>query len=85
VYVVQKSNTLRSLSSCHGIPVALLARDNGLAAAALGKPGWQTPHGPFEVVELRRHPVWRAPRSIQREMAMQGKVVKTVVRPGPNK
>ncbi len=52
--------------------------------AALGKPTWQTPHGPFEVIELRRHPVWRVPRSIQREMAMQGKVVKTVVRPGPN-
>jgi len=131
-YVVQKSDTLRSLSSRHGIPVAVLARDNGLAAtahlkvgqtlriddrhivpaelddgilinvpqlmvfffkngtfkaaypAALGKPTWQTPHGPFEVVELRRHPVWRVPRSIQREMAMQGKVVKTVVRPGPN-
>ncbi len=52
--------------------------------AALGKPTWQTPHGPFEVIELRRHPVWRVPRSIQRGMAMQGKVVKTVVRPGPN-
>ena len=131
-YVVQKSDTLRSLSSRHGIPVAVLARDNRLAPAAhlkvgqtlriddrhivpaelddgilinvpqlmvfffkngtfkaaypaaLGKPTWQTPHGPFEVVELRRHPVWRVPRSIQREMAMQGKVVKTVVRPGPN-
>ncbi|MGO9060592.1 MAG: L,D-transpeptidase family protein [Candidatus Binataceae bacterium] len=131
-YVVQKGDTLRSLSSRHGIPVAVLARDNRLAPAAhlkvgqtlriddrhivpaelddgilinvpqlmlfffkngtfkaaypaaLGKPTWQTPHGPFEVVELRRHPVWRVPRSIQREMAMQGKVVKTVVRPGPN-
>jgi L,D-transpeptidase ErfK/SrfK len=131
-YVVQKADTLRSLSSRHGIPADVLARDNGLdpsarlrarqvlriddrhivpaglddgilvnipqlmvfffrhgafvAAypAALGKPDWPTPEGPFEVLELRRHPVWRVPRSIQREMAMQGKVVKTVVAPGPH-
>jgi L,D-transpeptidase ErfK/SrfK len=131
-YIVQKGDTLRSLSSRHGIPVAVLARDNGLATAgplrvgqslriddrhivpaelddgilinlpqlmvfffkngafraaypaALGKPSWRTPRGPFEVLELRRHPVWRVPRSIQQEMAMQGKVVKTVVPPGPN-
>jgi L,D-transpeptidase ErfK/SrfK len=131
-YVVQKGDTLRRLSSRHGIPVAVLARDNGLAAAAplrvgqslriddrhivpadlddgilinvpqlmvfffksgafkaaypaaLGKPDWRTPRGPFEVLELRRHPVWRVPRSIQHEMAMQGKVVKTAVPPGPN-
>ena len=130
-YVVQKGDTLRSLSSRHGIPVALLANDNRLSQstplivgrtlriddrhivpaeidngilinvpqlmlfffrngtfkaaypAALGKPAWQTPRGPFEVLELRRHPVWRVPASIQREMAMEGKVVKTVVMPGP--
>jgi len=131
-YVVQKGDTLRSLSSRHGIPIAVLARDNGLGPtallkvaqklriddrhivpaeldddilinvpqlmvfffkkgalkaaypAALGKPSWRTPRGPFQVLELRRHPVWRVPRSIQREMAMQGKVVKTAVPPGPN-
>jgi L,D-transpeptidase ErfK/SrfK len=131
-YVVQKGDTLRSLSSRHGIPVAVLARDNGLKEgaqlkvgqtlriddrhivpaelddgivinvpqlmvfffkhgvfkaaypAALGRPTWETPIGPFQVLELRRHPVWRVPESIQREMAMQGRVVKTVVPPGPN-
>lgn len=130
-YVVQKGDTLASLSSRHGIPVAVLAKDNELVQtsrlkvgqtlridnrhivpadiddgilinvpqlmlfffkkgtfkaaypAALGRPTWRTPRGPFEVLELRRHPVWRVPRSIQREMAMQGKTVKTVIPPGP--
>ncbi|SRR5579884_187264 len=130
-YIVQPGDSLRSLSSRHGIPADVLARDNGLAPgarlavgqklriedrhivpadlddgilinvpqlmvfffkhgtfkaaypAAMGKPSWRTPRGPFEVLELRKHPVWRVPRSIQREMAMQGRVVKTVVPPGP--
>jgi L,D-transpeptidase ErfK/SrfK len=38
-YVVQKSDTLRSLSSRHGIPVAVLARDNRLASDAHLKVG----------------------------------------------
>ncbi len=38
-YVVQKSDTLRSLSSRHGVPVAVLARDNGLAPDAHLKDG----------------------------------------------
>jgi L,D-transpeptidase ErfK/SrfK len=131
-YVVQKGDTLQSLSSRHGIPAAILARENGLALrarlkagqelriddrhivpadlddgilinlpqlmlfflqhgqlkaafpTALGKPDWPTPRGPFQVLELREHPVWRVPPSIQREMAMEGKVVKTVVPPGPD-
>ena len=131
-YVVQKGDTLRSLSARHGIPVAVLARDNGLAEnarlkagqtlriddrhivpadlddgilinipqlmlfffedgvlkgvypVAVGRPTWPTPLGPFEVLELREHPVWRVPRSIQRELAMQGKTIKTVVPAGLN-
>ncbi len=51
---------------------------------ALGRPTWPTPRGGFQVLELREHPVWRVPVSIQHEMAMQGKVVKTVVPPGPD-
>ncbi len=131
-YSVQRGDTLRSLSSRHGIPVEVLARENGLnpksrlkpgqvlridnrhivpadlsngilinvpqlmlfhlenrhllAAypVALGKPTWRTPRGPFEVLEMREHPVWRVPASIQREMAMEGRVVKRVVAPGPD-
>jgi L,D-transpeptidase ErfK/SrfK len=131
-YVVQKGDTIPGLSSRHGIPAAVLARENGLSRAArlkpgqklriddrhvvpadlddgilinvpqlmlfflkhgqlkaaypaaLGKPTWPTPRGPFEVLELREHPVWRVPSSIQHEMAMEGKVVKTVVPPGPD-
>jgi len=50
----------------------------------LGRPTWPTPRGGFQVLELREHPVWRVPKSIQHEMAMQGKLVKTVVPPGPD-
>lgn len=131
-YAVRKGETLRSLSSRHGIAASILARENGLKPdarlkagqilriddrhivpadlddgilinvpqlmlfhfvdgqfqtaypVALGKPTWRTPRGPFQVLELREHPVWRVPESIQREMAMEGKVVKKVVPPGPD-
>jgi L,D-transpeptidase ErfK/SrfK len=129
-YEVRSGDTLQSLSSRHGIPADLLARENGLRRnarlkvgqtlriddrhivpadlddgilvnvpqlmlfffqrgefkhaypVALGKPTWRTPRGPFHVLELREHPVWRVPPSIQNEMAMAGHVVKTVVPPG---
>lgn len=131
-YTVQRGDTLRSLSSRHGIAIEVLARENGLKPnsrlkvgqalridnrhivpanlsdgilinvpqlmlfhledghllaaypVALGKPTWRTPPGPFNVLEMREHPVWRVPESIQREMAMEGRVVKTVVAPGPD-
>jgi L,D-transpeptidase ErfK/SrfK len=131
-YTVERGDTLRSLSSRHGIPLAALARDNNLKPTArlkagqtiridnrhivpadlndgivinlpqlmlfyfddgnlvsaypvaLGKPTWPTPQGPFRVLEMREHPVWRVPASIQHEMAMQGRVVKRVVPPGPH-
>jgi L,D-transpeptidase ErfK/SrfK len=56
----------------------------GAYPAAVGKPTWPTPLGPFQVLELRKNPVWRVPASIQREMAMQGRVVKQIVPPGPH-
>jgi len=52
--------------------------------AALGRPTWPTSTGGFHVLELREHPIWHVPASIQREMAMEGKVVKEVVPPGPD-
>ncbi len=50
----------------------------------LGRPTWPTRTGEFHVVELREHPTWHVPKSIQREMAMEGKVVKQRVAPGPD-
>jgi len=50
----------------------------------LGRPTWPTPRGGFQVLELREHPTWHVPKSIQREMAMEGKVVKEEVPPGPD-
>jgi L,D-transpeptidase ErfK/SrfK len=50
----------------------------------LGRPTWPTPRGGFQVLELREHPTWHVPKSIQHEMAMEGKVVKEEVPPGPD-
>jgi L,D-transpeptidase ErfK/SrfK len=50
----------------------------------VGRPTWPTPTGSFQVTELRENPVWRVPKSIQREMAMEGDPVRTVVPPGPD-
>ncbi len=50
----------------------------------LGRPTWPTPRGGFQVLELEEHPTWHVPKSIQREMAMEGKVVKEEVPPGPD-
>jgi L,D-transpeptidase ErfK/SrfK len=61
--------------------------DDSLAGAypiAVGRPTWPTPLGDFSVAERRRHPVWRVPPSIQREMREEGRRVRTVVPPGPN-
>lgn len=44
---------------------------------------WQTPTGTFKVAERRRNPVWRVPKSIQAEMAAEGKVVRERMPPGP--
>lgn len=50
----------------------------------LGRPTWPTPRGGFQVLELEEHPTWHVPKSIQHEMAMEGKVVKEEVPPGPD-
>jgi L,D-transpeptidase ErfK/SrfK len=51
--------------------------DSGVLTAAypvaLGQPAWRTPQGDFIVVETRADPIWTVPKSIQREMARQGK------------
>jgi L,D-transpeptidase ErfK/SrfK len=62
----------RGLKAIHHFPVAL------------GRPDWPTPTGSFKVTDLRKHPVWTVPKSIQREMAMEGEPVRTKVPPGPD-
>lgn len=44
---------------------------------------WQTPTGTFKVAELRQNPIWRVPKSIQEEMAAEGKTVYERMPPGP--
>lgn len=44
---------------------------------------WQTPTGTFKVAERRENPVWRVPKSIQEEMAAEGKTVYERMPPGP--
>jgi len=51
---------------------------------ALGRPGWQTPAGPFTIVSKRENPEWKVPKSIQEEMRREGKTVMTCVPPGPD-
>ena len=45
---------------------------------------WKTPLGKFRVVSKEKDPVWYVPRSIQEEMELEGKEIKTRVPPGPD-
>lgn len=49
---------------------------------AVGKPGWPTPVGRFEILVKEFDPVWDVPISIQREMAREGRPVYTTVPAG---
>jgi L,D-transpeptidase ErfK/SrfK len=51
---------------------------------AVGSGGWRTPIGEFTVQILEVDPSWDVPKSIQAEMASQGKRVLTKVLPGPD-
>lgn len=50
----------------------------------LGKPSWRTPQGEFEIVSRVHNKTWVVPRSIQEEMAREGRAVLTEVSPGPD-
>ena len=51
---------------------------------AVGSGGWRTPMGEFTIKEMEVDPSWEVPKSIQAEMASQGKRVLTRVPPGPD-
>lgn len=51
---------------------------------AVGSGGWRTPVGEFTVREMEVDPSWEVPKSIQAEMAREGKRVLTRVAPGPD-
>jgi L,D-transpeptidase ErfK/SrfK len=51
---------------------------------AVGSGGWRTPIGEFTVKTMEIDPSWEVPKSIQAEMASQGKRVLTRVPPGPD-
>ena len=61
--------------------------DGGLRAhypIAVGLSDWQTPLGPFTIIEKEEDPTWDVPESIQEEMRLEGKRVLTKVPPGPD-
>ncbi len=45
---------------------------------------WHTPIGKFRIIAREKNPSWFVPPSIQEEMELEGKEVKTVVPPGPD-
>lgn len=49
-----------------------------------GRPDWETPLGPFTVINRQQDKPWYVPKSIQEEMRQQGKPVLTRVEPGPD-
>jgi L,D-transpeptidase ErfK/SrfK len=53
-------------------------------ALGLGKPSWPSPVGPWKVANKQENKTWNVPKSIQAEMAREGKPVKTHVPPGPD-
>ena len=50
----------------------------------MGSGGWRTPRGDFTIQEKEPDPSWEVPKSIQAEMAREGKRVVTRVAPGPD-
>lgn len=56
----------------------------GIYAVSLGRPSWKTPTGTWKIANKKENKTWIVPKSIQQEMAREGKVVKTHVAPGPN-
>jgi len=61
-------------------------RLSGAYPVAIGQPSkkWQTPIGPFKVIQMRSDPTWRVPASIQQEEEEEGKDVEDEVDPGPD-
>lgn len=45
---------------------------------------WRTPVKKFTIIGKRKNPTWHVPESMQLEMMMEGKPVKTIVPPGPD-
>ena len=51
---------------------------------AVGSAGWQTPTGPFTIVEKELDPTWDVPDSIAREAAAKGIRLPSRIAPGPD-
>lgn len=71
------------------LPQRMLFRMQGGAVqkaypVGVGRPDWPTDTGDFEIVSREDDKTWFVPPSIQREMALQGEVVKERVPPGPD-
>lgn len=53
-------------------------------AITVGRRDWPTPLGEFTIIDKERDPVWDVPKSIQQEMAQQGKPVITRMEASPD-
>jgi L,D-transpeptidase ErfK/SrfK len=61
--------------------------DEGLVTAypvAVGRQGWSTPVGPFEVLTAERNPTWDVPQSILEEARQKGRELPRAIPPGPD-
>jgi L,D-transpeptidase ErfK/SrfK len=56
----------------------------GAYPIAAGRPSWRTPRGTFAIDERATDKTWVVPASIQEEMRLEGKPVRTAVPPGPD-
>lgn len=50
----------------------------------IGRKGWLTPLGNARIVEKKKDPIWRVPKSIRTAAKANGKYLPRVVKPGPN-
>ncbi|MHA7841093.1 MAG: L,D-transpeptidase family protein [Gammaproteobacteria bacterium] len=50
----------------------------------IGRKGWVTPTGTTTITRKRANPTWRAPKSVQIDMAKRGQPIPAVYPPGPN-
>ena len=49
----------------------------------IGRQGWATPTGITSITRKRANPIWRAPKSVQIDMAKRGEPIPAVYPPGP--
>jgi L,D-transpeptidase ErfK/SrfK len=60
----------------------LLKEPESAFVASVGRPGWSTPTGTYQIIEKKEKPVWLVPAMIRQEQAQLGKPLPKVIQPG---